>query len=297
MSLNIFQLTCFVTLTSVSTFHEAAERLYISQSSFSNNIQAIEQELQTSLVVRGAKSLSLTDAGREFLIYAEKIVREYEDMTERLTKYRHNAESRVSIYAEPLSEYGYADMLARFKHHSPEIEIEVTALQDSDIDNVLRARADAVCIAFSNSQSAPFGTKIQTLVSDRLAVLVGKSHRFAGMQSIKMQQLQGEPLQVITREQSHFLSAFMAEQFHIAGFIPDIVPYDLHCSSMRETVQGLGIAALIPERIAKTICDHDMRLIGVADSERFFINVIMSDQCTNEAVKVLFSFLGSDRNA
>ncbi|MCL2402141.1 MAG: LysR family transcriptional regulator, partial [Oscillospiraceae bacterium] len=79
--MNIFQLTCFVTLTSASTFHEAAERLYISQSSFSNNIQAIERELQTSLVLRGAKSLSLTDAGREFLIYAEKIVSEYESMT------------------------------------------------------------------------------------------------------------------------------------------------------------------------------------------------------------------------
>ncbi|MCL2401474.1 MAG: LysR family transcriptional regulator, partial [Oscillospiraceae bacterium] len=256
-----------------------------------------ERELQTSLVLRGAKSLSLTDAGREFLIYAEKIVSEYESMTERLTKYKHDAESRVSVYTEPLCEYGYADMLTRFKHHSPEIETEVAQLRDGDFAALLSVRDDIVCIMFSNNQSAPAGTRVQTLVGDRLAVLVGKSHRFAGMQNIKLQQLQGEPLQIISHEQSHFLNTFVAAQCHIAGFMPEIVPYDLSYSAIRETARELGIAALIPERIAKTICGHDMQAIEVADSGQFFINAVISDKCANEAAKALFSFLESDGKA
>lgn len=69
----------FIELSTLLNYTETAEKLYISQPVLSKHIKSLENELGFSLFERNSKTVALTDFGRRYLPYAEKIVRQYED--------------------------------------------------------------------------------------------------------------------------------------------------------------------------------------------------------------------------
>lgn len=56
------------------SFSKAAAALFISQPSLSATIRRLENELGTTLFNRSTNPISLTDAGRQYLLYAEKFM-------------------------------------------------------------------------------------------------------------------------------------------------------------------------------------------------------------------------------
>lgn len=62
----------FVTLARIRHFQNAADALFISQSTLSKHIKAIESELGQDLFIRSRKCSQLTEFGKLFLPYAKK---------------------------------------------------------------------------------------------------------------------------------------------------------------------------------------------------------------------------------
>jgi DNA-binding transcriptional LysR family regulator len=73
----------FLTLVKRRSFTKAAGELYISQSSLSAHISALEKDLGFDLIDHSASSLSLTAAGGEFLGYAQKLLTLYAEAQEQ----------------------------------------------------------------------------------------------------------------------------------------------------------------------------------------------------------------------
>lgn len=72
-------LRTFLTLAAEKNFTRAAAHLYVAQSTVTNRIAQLELETGRQLVIRGKKSISLTEEGLLFLNYAKRMV-ELEDM-------------------------------------------------------------------------------------------------------------------------------------------------------------------------------------------------------------------------
>ncbi|MCL2366417.1 MAG: LysR family transcriptional regulator [Oscillospiraceae bacterium] len=287
--MNIFQLLCFVTLAGTATFSEASDKLYISQSSFSNNIQTMEKELEVDLVVRQRGTVTFTDAGHAFLSHARKIVDEYSNVNKLLREYKQSSGERVLLYTDRLSSYGYNDLITRFKNKHPEIQIEIIELVDENLDEMVKKSSDFVGITFSSKKKAGFGTKCHTLVTDRLAAFVTKAHCFSKKRSIKLSDLSNEPFQIISNRQSDFLNEFTLGQFHKAGVAPNVVSLDLWYSTLRETIRDLGVPAILPEKVARIFCQEDMK-VTPTDADKFFINVVIPEACKNSAALRFFEF-------
>lgn len=67
-------LTYFVTVAEELNFTRAAEKLHISQPPLSNQIKALETELDTQLFIRGNRFLQLTDSGKLYYRHAKEIL-------------------------------------------------------------------------------------------------------------------------------------------------------------------------------------------------------------------------------
>ena len=67
-------LTYFITVAEKLNFSKAAEKLCMSQPPLSNQIKALEQELDTLLFVRGGRFLQLTESGRLYYRHAKEIL-------------------------------------------------------------------------------------------------------------------------------------------------------------------------------------------------------------------------------
>lgn len=78
------QLAVFVAVAKYKSFSEAARRLYISHSSASRTVSALEKELGVRLVERDNHVTSLTAAGEVLLEEAQALIAAAEQATERV---------------------------------------------------------------------------------------------------------------------------------------------------------------------------------------------------------------------
>jgi LysR family cyn operon transcriptional activator len=73
------QLKYFIKAAELQNFTNAADALYITQSTLSQQIRQLEDELGLPLFDRIAKRVRLTEAGNAFLPYAKKTMQDAED--------------------------------------------------------------------------------------------------------------------------------------------------------------------------------------------------------------------------
>ena len=107
------QLESFTAVVKCNSFTKAAEKLYISQPTISTHIRALEEELNTHLILRTTKSIEVTPEGRKLYDYAENILqlrnRMLEECTGGVKKILHLAASTIPsayILPEVLPAYG-----------------------------------------------------------------------------------------------------------------------------------------------------------------------------------------------
>ncbi len=79
------RLKIFVALAECGGFSAAARRLGISQPAVSQCIAQLEAESCGPLIVRGRAEVSLTPLGERFLLYARRILGEYESLSTELS--------------------------------------------------------------------------------------------------------------------------------------------------------------------------------------------------------------------
>lgn len=84
--MNIRTLETFVWIARLGSFRAAASRVYASQPSVSARIAGLEDQLGVELFNRAARKVTLTAKGREFLIYAEKMLSLHGEMMQAVAK-------------------------------------------------------------------------------------------------------------------------------------------------------------------------------------------------------------------
>ncbi len=82
--MNTEELKTFIFLSKVKNFTLAAEQMYIAQSTVTNRISELEKEVGKKLFSRGAKTVKLTEEGKIFLKYAERIIELQETSLEEM---------------------------------------------------------------------------------------------------------------------------------------------------------------------------------------------------------------------
>lgn len=67
-------LRTFIALSQIKNFTKTAQQLYVAQSTVTNRIRDLEEELGVSLFARNRKQVDLTPSGQKFLAYAQRFV-------------------------------------------------------------------------------------------------------------------------------------------------------------------------------------------------------------------------------
>ena len=72
--MNLNQLKYFISVAEHQSFTKAANQFYISQTAITQQIQALETAVDTPLIDRTTRPISLTPSGKTFLIEAKSIL-------------------------------------------------------------------------------------------------------------------------------------------------------------------------------------------------------------------------------
>lgn len=118
--ITIEQVKYFLALNKYKSFSLASEELCISQSSLSKQIKALENELNILLFNRTTRSISLTKAGKGFLIHCNKLIKDYDNAINSMKKYSLEKKSTLNIGTiTVISRYSIISSIAAFKNLNP----------------------------------------------------------------------------------------------------------------------------------------------------------------------------------
>lgn len=122
----------FIELSKLLNYTEAAEQLYISQPVLSKHIKSLENELGFSLFKRNSKAVVMTDFGRRYLPYAEKIVIQYDESEKWRKEYIDKRSMSVRIGLPESQElYEVQEHFQLFGKMYPKYRIEIVEMPSS----------------------------------------------------------------------------------------------------------------------------------------------------------------------
>jgi DNA-binding transcriptional LysR family regulator len=127
----------FVTVGKSESFSGAARELGISGSLVSRHVADLEKQIGVRLVHRTARSVSLTEAGREYCTFASRILGEIDGKDQELNHSRDVAEGTLSIISPKwIGTLGLGDALAAFSAAHPKITVrfELGGMSDRTYD-------------------------------------------------------------------------------------------------------------------------------------------------------------------
>ncbi len=200
--MDITKMRSFFMVAEMGNYTEAAERLYLSQSTVSKHVMKLEEELGVQLLTRRGKSFVLTEAGKMMLRYFSEILEIYDRSTESLEKLKtRNGDGHELKIAggNRMLHYGVINSLTAFMRLHPEVKLNIN---DNETKNVLFAlRSGDYELAFCQSTVLdPAVFSWQTYLEDTFVAVVCVGTELAKKKVIFLNDLKGNQLIVGSRE-------------------------------------------------------------------------------------------------
>jgi len=139
--MDLHQLDMFRAVAEERTFTRAAERLHVSQSAVSRQVQLLEEELGGSLLIRGGRGVTLTSAGELILELAQRLRRDVEEARSRLTQSQTLARGSLHLAGGmTVCMYVFPHLLKSFRRLYPGVDLRVTPGTAESVLRLLRGR-------------------------------------------------------------------------------------------------------------------------------------------------------------
>lgn len=127
------QLEYFCTISELENFTRTAKVLHVSQPSVTKAIKALEAELGLTLIDRSQKHVTLTEAGRAFLIHARRIMQDAELAKQDMMRFCVGSAGTIHFGVPPMFEaYLFPTFFKEFREKFPTTLLDVQEFGDSD---------------------------------------------------------------------------------------------------------------------------------------------------------------------
>lgn len=239
------QVTYFLTVAELGSFSAAADHLYISQSSLSKQIMALEKELGIELFDRSKRNIVLTEAGATFRKHAQRLNDEYKVMLANLKEYKRAPS--LSIVAIPvIAQYGITSYIAQFQSTFPNIQL---MLEEREASTILPALNDhQFDLAFVRDNYLDVEQyHVLEVDRDKFMVTLSVKHPLATRTSISLSELANENF--IMFDKGTIVHELAVDVCRKAGFVPRIFYASLRVESILGLVASQSGIALIMEKI------------------------------------------------
>lgn len=184
-----FQVFC--DLVETTSFSEAAVRNGISQSAVSQQIRALEERFQVTLLERGRRNFSVTPEGEVFLKAAQNILQAYYSIEQDLGTMRDVVAGPLTIAT--VYSIGFHELppyLETFREQFPEVDLQVHYRRSNQVyADVSENLADLGLVAYPQERK---GVEIEPAWKDKLVVICPPNHPLAKRQSLDLKAIDGQ---------------------------------------------------------------------------------------------------------
>lgn len=235
----------FVRLAETENYLEAAEDLFMAQSSLSRHIKSLERELGAPLFDRTTRKVVLNDFGKAFLPYARAMLEIQDECGKVLQGYLEGVSYIINVASIPaMVHYHITDVFAGFQKENPGCRLNITEADSTKIWQLLEeGKCECGFIRTEEIGALPDHMKQVAFTTDRLAAVLPENHPLAGKNAVSLEMLRHEKFLFLDRETSMYTICRNACQR--AGFEPEVVFTGLRGENLIDlAAKGMGVALL-----------------------------------------------------
>lgn len=183
------QLRYFAKAAEFLNFSDAAKCLNIAQSSLSQQVKQLEDELGTMLFIRTNHSIRLTEAGEVMLPFALRTIHEAESCADRIHDLRKLLMGTLNIGVTHSFSPILTESVISFMKMYPAIKMNIVYKQMNELMELLAKREIDFVLAFRPLQTLP-DVESHILFQNALSVIVGNNHPLASKGKVSIAELQ-----------------------------------------------------------------------------------------------------------
>jgi DNA-binding transcriptional LysR family regulator len=266
MDLHTFQI--FLNVAELGSFSQAGEKLFLTQPAVSKRIAALEDNLGARLFDRIGRSVQLTEAGRELLPRARRLLEEMSDIRRSI----HNLSGRISGIltmgtSHHIGLHRLPPVLKAFARRFPEVELDIRFLDSESACRAVERGSQELAVVTLPPTHMP-NLEIRPVWDDPLCFAVGRDHPLASPPTGSLNALLEYP--AVLPAPATYTREILEQALRERGLQLQVGMTTNYLETLKMlTVTGLGWA-LLPA----TMLDHDLvelRFSGIQLSRRLGI--------------------------
>ena len=241
----------FVAVADELSFSRAAQRLQIAQPPLSQQIQALEKELEVKLFDRQSRPLRLTTAGQAFLEEARTTLLQLERAVYKTRSIDKGQSGTLTIgFTGSIANSIFTEILLAFRQENPDIKLIMHEEKTALILQKLRERQMDIIFLYSYREAWE-DTSFQMTILDRepLVLVLPKNHPLAERSALSLNDLKEEEFILPL----HNVSGGLSEQIYFlcsqAKFEPKVSQTALFMVTILGLVAGGTVISILPASV------------------------------------------------
>jgi len=238
--MDLHKLRIFVTIARLGSFTRAAEHLYMTQPTVSQQLAMLEQAIGTALLERDTRHLRLTPAGETLLKYAERLLALADEASDATRSAAGLADRTLRLgVGHTLATYLLPDVLSRYRALYPGHIVRITVGNTGELLSLLAS--GAIDLAMVGSPAEHPDVTVTPFMHDKLVVIVPSNDAWAERNGVALEELRERVL--LTREPGSALHSTVERLLGAEFLRSDQVIQLGETEGIKRSVEaGLGVA-------------------------------------------------------
>jgi LysR family carnitine catabolism transcriptional activator len=198
-NVTIQELRVFTLVATLQSFTKAAAALNLTQPGLSMSMRQLESKLGAPLFDRGKKAALLSPVGSALLPAAERLVESFDRTVSGMVEVSSGRTGRIAIACpEGVAAQVIAPALRAFVEENPGVIVSLFDGDATSVEHHMHARVADFGLTGYWAPHPDFD--FEPLVKDRCCVICPVRHPLAKRASIKIADLEGEPIVALNRD-------------------------------------------------------------------------------------------------
>lgn len=298
--MNRNQLKYFVAAAESLSFTKAAEQFYISQTAVTQQIHQLEETLGCALFDRSTRPVTLTPAGKIFLVEAKAILERMSHAADRVHDASTGLTGTLRVgYVRGYERSGLSTLVRQFHQKNSNVLVSFyRGATDALAAGLTQQEYDIIFTWDSTNLKTQPGIEHLTVENARLLVALYAGHPLSHRRQLYRRELSGENIIYMSPDSANdsYGDAFFMQLYKDAGYKPNILFRSSDAESVLMMVDAEEGISILPSYFTDKLHNADnlvfIPLVGEGEEEE----IIAAWQQTN-LNPALAQFLAALRGA
>lgn len=273
--MNIKQLEVFLAVAENNSFSKGAEATYLTQSTASQHIAALEAEFGIKLLDRTGRGALPTEAGKVLQRHGRQVVSAMADLQRAIGRFKGLEEADLKVGGSNIpGTYLIPALLPLLVQRYPGITL--TILEGDSREILGKVATGEIEVGIVGSRFTETGLHFTPFGRDELRLMVAKDHRWSQRATIKPEELLDEPL--LFREPGSGTGKTVGEALRGAGIDPARLRVKAYLGSNEAVKQAivsmLGVSFVSEISVRKELARGELQGVpveGVTMTRQFYL--------------------------